>query len=87
MIKSENCNVCHALHDVFLSEDEALTPQNISVGCKHEDCDGTVYQNPNSKRFVETVALADITTDADLYNEDGDEIYEMDVITRQEQGY
>ena len=87
MIKSENCSICHALHDVFLSEDEALTPQNISVECKYEDCDGIVYSDPQSKRFVETVALADITTDADLYNEDGDEIEQMDVVTRQEQGY
>ncbi len=80
------CNTCHTLHDICFSDDNCLEEEKVTKHCLHSDCQGVVY-SAVPENHIEDIVLSDITSDADLYNEDGDEIDTIDVVTRQEQGY
>ncbi len=85
-IIEKQCDVCHAPHDISFSDDNCLEEEKITKNCLHQDCDGVIYSGI-AKHHIETITLSDISSDADLYNEDGDEIEAIDIVTRQEQGY
>lgn len=80
-----NCKTCGTLHSVEFSQEKIL-PDHLVQDCLVDGCSGLVFNKCHDEKIID-ISIMDISSDSDLFNEDGDEIEELDVITRQETGY